>query len=66
MKLRTLFLLFINIQSNRWQHVNIHTLVPARSLHVSSLQDRNTAIHIHVSTYRLHFTLYNITNKHIY
>jgi hypothetical protein len=46
---------FINIKHKRWQHA--HTLLPAHSLHISSLQDHKTATHIHVSTYRLHFTI---------
>jgi hypothetical protein len=52
------------MQSNRyrWQHVHVHTFLPAHSLHISSLQDRNTATHIHGSTYRLHFTI-SIYNK---
>jgi hypothetical protein len=62
-KPRTPYLkLFINIQSKRWQHAHVHTLLPAHSLHISSLQDRNTATQIHVSSYRLHFTI-SIHNK---
>jgi hypothetical protein len=62
-KPRTPYLkLFINTQSKWWQHAHVHTLLPAHSLHISSLRDRNTATHIHVSTYRLHFTI-SIYNK---
>jgi hypothetical protein len=66
-KPRTPYLkLFINIQSNRRQHVHVHTLLPASALRLSSLQDLHTATHIHVSTYRLHFILYNIYQTNTY
>jgi hypothetical protein len=58
-----IFKSFINIQSNRWQHVYIRTLLPTHSLHLSLPQDFHIATYIHVNTYRLHFTLPSITQQ---
>jgi hypothetical protein len=55
--------LFINIQNNRWQHVHTCTLLSAHLPHLSSPHDLNTATHIHVSTYRSHFTPLSIIYK---
>jgi hypothetical protein len=53
-KPRTQYLkLFINIQSNRWQHVHVHTLLPAHSLHLSSPQDLHTTTLIHCTSVHL-------------